>query len=106
MRQMGPLSGLLEMLPGGGQMAKQMAGVEIDESFINHSEAIVLSMTPDERRNPDLLNGSRRRRIARGSGTTPAEVNRLLNQFKEAKKLMQAMTGGKGRGGLARMFGL
>jgi signal recognition particle subunit SRP54 len=80
--------------------------VEIDESFINHSEAIVLSMTPDERRNPDLLNGSRRRRIARGSGTTPAEVNRLLNQFKEAKKLMQAMTGGKGRGGLARMFGL
>jgi signal recognition particle subunit SRP54 len=106
MRQMGPLTGLLDMLPGGQQLAKQVAGVELDESFITHSEAIVLSMTPEERRNPDILNGSRRRRVALGSGTTPAEVNRLLNQFKEAKKMMQAMTSGKAGGGLGRMFGL
>jgi signal recognition particle subunit SRP54 len=106
MRQMGPLTGLLDMLPGGQQLAKQVAGVELDESFISHSEAIVLSMTPEERRNPDILNGSRRRRVAAGSGTSPSEVNRLLNQFKEAKKMMQAMTSGKGGGGLGRMFGL
>jgi signal recognition particle subunit SRP54 len=106
MRQMGPLTGLLDMLPGGQQLAKQVAGVELDESFITHSEAIVLSMTPEERRNPDILNGSRRRRVALGSGTTPADVNRLLNQFKEAKKMMQAMTSGKAGGGLGRMFGL
>ena len=105
MKDMGPISGLLDMLPGGGQMAKQVAGADLDESFITHSEAIVLSMTPEERRNPDLLNGSRRRRIAKGSGTTPAEVNRLLNQFKDAKKLMQAMASGKGAGGLGRLLG-
>jgi signal recognition particle subunit SRP54 len=105
MKDMGPLSGLLDLLPGGGQMAKQVAGVDLDEGFFTHSEAIVLSMTPAERRDPDLLNGSRRRRIAKGSGTSPAEVNRLLNQFKDAKKLMQAMAGGKGAGGLGRLLG-
>jgi signal recognition particle subunit SRP54 len=63
-------------------------------------------MTVEERRHPDLLNGSRRRRIAAGSGTTPADVNRLLNQFKQAKQLMQAMTGGgKGGSGLRKMLG-
>ncbi|MPZ99891.1 MAG: signal recognition particle protein [Dehalococcoidia bacterium] len=106
MKQMGPLSGLLEMLPGAGAAAKQLSGVDLDDRFFRQSEAIVLSMTIEERRNPDLLNGSRRRRIARGSGTTPAEVNRLLNQFKEAKKLMHAMTSGKGAGGLMRMLGM
>ncbi|MGE0227528.1 MAG: signal recognition particle protein, partial [Dehalococcoidia bacterium] len=68
----------------------------------------IQSMTMEERRRPDILNGSRRRRIARGSGTTPADVNRMLNQFNQAKKLMQAMTGGKGSGGaggLRRMLG-
>ena len=79
--------------------------MDLDDEFITHSEAIVLSMTPAERRNPDLLNGSRRRRIAKGSGTTPADVNRLLNQFKDAKKLMQAMASGKGAGGLGRLLG-
>ena len=105
MKNMGPLSGLLEMLPGGGQMAKQMTGVNLDESFFAQSEAIVLSMTPEERRNPDILNGSRRRRIAKGAGTSLTEVNRLLNQFKDAKKLMQAMTSGKGAGGLGKLLG-
>ena len=77
-----------------------------DGAFFKQSEAIIFSMTPAERRNPDVLNGSRRRRIAKGSGTTPADVNRLLNQFKDAKKLMQAMTTGKGAGGLMRMLGM
>jgi signal recognition particle subunit SRP54 len=105
MKQMGPISGLLDMLPGGGNIAKQLGGVDLDGSFFKQSEAIICSMTPEERHNPDVLNGSRRRRIARGSGTTPADVNRLLNQFKDAKKLMQAMTTGKGGGGLMRMLG-
>ena len=60
-----------------------------------HFEAIVHSMTPDERRKPEIINGSRRRRIARGSGTQPQDVNQLLNQFKEAKKIMKALASGK-----------
>ncbi|MDA0365063.1 MAG: signal recognition particle protein [Chloroflexi bacterium] len=106
MKEMGPLSGLLDMLPGGGNLAKQLGGASLDDRFFKQSEAIIQSMTIEERRHPDLLNGSRRRRIALGSGTTPADVNRLLNQFKDAKKLMQAMTTGKGAGGLMRMLGL
>ncbi len=106
MKQMGPLSGLLDMLPGGGNMAKQLTGVDLDGSYFKQAEAIISSMTPQERHNPDVLNGSRRRRIAKGSGTTPADVNRLLNQFKDAKKLMQAMATGKGAGGLMRMLGM
>ena len=106
MKGMGPLSGLLEMLPGGGNLSKQLGGASLDDSFFKQSEAIIQSMTLEERRHPDVLNGSRRRRIALGSGTSPADVNRLLNQFKDAKKLMQAMTTGKGAGGLMRMLGL
>jgi signal recognition particle subunit SRP54 len=68
----------------------------VDESFWNRAEAVVLSMTPEERRQPEMINGSRRKRIAQGSGSTPQEVNRLLNQWKEAKKLAQAVAAGKG----------
>ena len=106
MKNMGPLTGILDLIPGGKQLAQQVAGVEVDNKFMARSEAIVLSMTLEERRNPDILNGSRRRRIAQGSGTSPAEVNRLLNQFKDAKKMMQALTTGKGQGGLSRILGL
>ena len=106
MKNMGPLTGILDLIPGGKQLAQQVAGVEVNDKFIAHSEAIVLSMTLEERRNPDILNGSRRRRVAHGSGTSPAEVNRLLNQFKDAKKMMQALTTGKGQGGLSRILGL
>ena len=106
MKNMGPLTGILDLIPGGKQLAQQVAGVEVDSQFIAHSEAIMLSMTTEERRNPDILNGSRRRRIANGSGTSPAEVNRLLNQFKDAKKMMQALTTGKGQSGLSRILGL
>jgi signal recognition particle subunit SRP54 len=104
LRQMGPLSGMLDMIPGMAQLKDKAQIADMNEAFLNKSEAIIQSMTIEERRNPDLLNGSRRRRIAGGSGTTPADVNRLLNQYREAKKLMQAMAGGKG-GGLRRMLG-
>ena len=103
---MGPISGLLDMLPGAGQMKQQMQIPDIDERFWKHSEAIILSMTPAERRRPEIIDGSRRRRIAAGCGMQPADVNRLLNQYREAKKLMQAMTSGKGPGGLGRLLGL
>ncbi len=107
MKHMGPLSGLLDMLPGAGALKSQLGVADLGEDTFKYATAIIQSMTPQERRRPELLNGSRRRRIAAGSGTTPADVNRLLNQFTQAKKLMQAMTSGKGGGGagLRRMLG-
>ncbi len=106
MQQMGPISGLLDMLPGAGRMKDQFAIPDVGEDFWKHNEAIILSMTPGERRRPEIIDGSRRRRIAAGSGKQPADVNRLLNQYREAKKLMVAMTSGKGAGGLGRLLGL
>jgi len=87
-RSMGPLEDLLGMIPG---MGKQLKGVkpDFDEKELGHVEAIIKSMTPDERRNPVLINGSRKKRIARGSGTRVQEVNRLLKQFEESRKLMK-----------------
>ena len=105
-KKMGPIGGLLDMLPGASGIKQQLGGVNLDDGFFRQSEAIVRSMTLEERRHPEILNGSRRRRVARGSGTNPADVNRLLNQFKDARKLMQAMTSGKGAGGLMRMLGM
>ncbi|MDA1062229.1 MAG: signal recognition particle protein [Chloroflexi bacterium] len=105
-KNMGPLSGLLDMLPGAGAMKQQLNIPEIDELFWRRSEAIILSMTPQERRRPEVIDGSRRRRIAAGCGQQPADVNRLLNQYREAKKLMQAMSSGKGPGGLGKLLGL
>jgi len=96
------LGSLLEMIPGLGAYRKQIqAGV--DETFWKRAEAVIYSMTPAERRHPEIIDGSRRRRIARGSGTTPQDVNRLLNQWKEARKLMQTIAGGRGPG-MLRMF--
>ncbi len=69
---------------------------ELDESHIKRVEAMIFSMTKEERRNPAIIDSSRRRRIARGSGTTPADVNRLLKQFDEAKRLMQMISTGRG----------
>jgi signal recognition particle subunit SRP54 len=106
MKQMGPLSGLLDMLPGAGNIKAQLGAADLSEDYFKQSEAIIQSMTLDERRKPEIINGSRRRRIALGSGTNPADVNRLLNQFKDARKLMQAMTSGKGAGGFMKMLGL
>ena len=105
-KEMGPLSGLLDMLPGAGGMKQQLNIPDIDERFWQRSEALILSMTPAERRRPEVIDGSRRRRIAAGCGMQPADVNRLLNQYREAKKLMQAMTSGKGPGSLGKLLGL
>jgi len=93
-RKMGSLSQLLGMVPGLSKVASRMEG--LDEVYLNRAEAIVYSMTVQERRHPDIIDGSRRRRIARGSGTTPTDVNRLLKQYHEAKKLMQMMASGHG----------
>jgi signal recognition particle subunit SRP54 len=101
-RKMGPIGDLIGMIPGMGQMKRQLQATQIDDTFFKRMEAIVFSMTPAERRNPDVINGSRRKRIADGSGTTPADVNQLLKQWKEAKKLMQSMASGK----MARMLGI
>ncbi len=88
-KKMGPMNQLLDMLPGMGQIKRQMKVETFDDSFWNKAEAVVYSMTLAERKHPEIINGARRKRIARGSGTTPQEVNQLLNQWKEAKKIMQ-----------------
>jgi len=95
-RKMGSLEQLLGMIPG---MGKQLKGLELNEKDMKRTEAIVLSMTPDERRRPSLINGSRRRRIAAGSGTRVQDVNQLLNQFDQVRGLMKRMGKMKGRGG-------
>jgi signal recognition particle subunit SRP54 len=92
-RKLGPLQDLLAMLPGGGQLA----GMEVDERQVGRAEAIISSMTRDERRNPAIISGSRRSRIARGSGTSVGDVNGLLKQFDETRKMMKRLTGGKMR---------
>jgi signal recognition particle subunit SRP54 len=103
LQKMGPLEGLLKMVPGVN--AKMLKDQKMDPKAIKHVEAIVLSMTPQERRRPDIINGSRRLRIAKGSGRTVQEVNRLLTQFKQMQKMMKSMKGmGKGKG--ARGFGM
>jgi signal recognition particle subunit SRP54 len=101
-RKMGPIGDLLGMMPGMGNIKRQLQATQIDDTFFKRMEAIVSSMTPAERRNPDVINGSRRKRIADGSGTNPADVNQLLKQWKEAKKLMQAMASGR----TAKMLGI
>lgn len=104
MKKMGPLSQIMEMLPG--QMGQAARGIDpsLVEDQFKLSEAIINSMTLKERRDPDLLNASRRRRIAAGSGMDVQDVNRLIKQFREAQKLMKTLqkTGGKG---LGRLFG-
>jgi signal recognition particle subunit SRP54 len=102
-KKMGPLNQIVDMLPGMGQIKKQMKVENFDDGFWKKAEAVVYSMTPQERKHPEVINGSRRRRIAAGSGTTPQEVNQLLNQWKEAKKIMQSFSGN--RAGFMRMFG-
>ncbi|HEX2850491.1 MAG TPA: signal recognition particle protein [Acidimicrobiales bacterium] len=92
LKKMGPLSGLIGMLPG---VPKELKQANIDDRELNRVEAIIRSMTPAERQNPDMINGSRRLRIANGSGVTTSEVNLLLKQFKEAQKMMNQMGFGK-----------
>jgi signal recognition particle subunit SRP54 len=104
LRKMGPLGQLMDMLPGGmGQMARQVSPQDAERQF-KLTEAIISSMTREERRRPDLLNASRRRRIAFGSGTQVQDVNRLMKQFRDAQKLFKTLKK-SGMRGLPRMFG-
>jgi len=96
LRKLGPLQDLLAMLPGvpGGKNA--LKDLEVDEGQLGRAQAIIQSMTREERQNPAIIGGSRRSRIARGSGVTTAEVNALLKEFEQARKMMKSMLGGKG----------
>ena len=103
LRKMGPLSQVLEMIPGVGS---QMAGADLDDGELRRVEAIIGSMTATERRDHTLLSGSRKRRIARGSGTSVQDVNRLLKQFVQMRKMMKGMAAAtRGRKGLRPPFG-
>jgi signal recognition particle subunit SRP54 len=99
-RKMGPLQNLVGMLPG---VPKELRQTEVDEGELAKVEAIICSMTPQERRRPALINGSRRLRIARGSGTTTQDVNSLLKQFKTVQQLMRQMSKGKMPKGLPQL---
>ena len=108
-RQMGPLSQVLDLVPGLGRLAQGVTPEVTDRQF-RRIEAIILSMTPEERRSPRILNSSRKRRIAHGSGTTVQEVNTLLKQFWQMQRIMKQLGKGKEKGkgglqGLMRMFG-
>ena len=97
------IEGLVEMVPGLSSIAGRFPDA-VDDRKLKRIEAIILSMTPDERRRPDIIDGHRRRRIARGSGTTPQDVNQLLNQFRQTQKIMKQMARGKGIGSLKSML--
>lgn len=101
MRKLGPLDKILGMLPQIGPM-KDLQKANIDEKQLIHTEAIINSMTPRERRNHQIINGQRRKRIARGSGTTVNQVNQLLKQYAQMRKMMKSMTGGMAGGRLPR----
>jgi signal recognition particle subunit SRP54 len=102
--KMGPLEGMLGLLPGvNAKMLKQVK--QQDPKRMKHAEAIVLSMTADERRNPAIINGSRRARIAKGSGRPVSDVNRLLDQFRQMQKMMKKSAAG-GRRLPPAMFGM
>jgi signal recognition particle subunit SRP54 len=102
-QKMGPLGQLMGMIPGMGGMAKE-AEAAVDRGDLKRIEAIIRAMTPRERRDPQVLNGSRRRRIATGSGTSLTDVNRLVKQFAEMQKLMKQLSGGGRRGAAAALM--
>ena len=103
MRRMGGMQGIMGMLPGIGRMKDQLATAGLDDKMLKRQEAIILSMTREERRNPDVLNGSRRKRIAAGSGVEVSEVNKLLKMHRQMSDVMKKM--GKGKGLMSALFG-
>ena len=103
-KKMGSMDQILEMIPGMGNNARKMMSGDLDETKLKRIEAIIHSMTPDERQRPEIINGSRRRRISRGSGTTPQDINQLLNQFKQTQKLVRQMTRSRNPANLMKMF--
>lgn len=118
LKNMGPLEGILDKLPGGFELKKQLDQVDFSEKDLDRMEAIIRSMTDEEKRNPDVIDGARRRRIAMGSGTSVEMVNQLLEQYQMMKKMMKQMSNNKGMlkdmasqmglggmGGMGNMFG-
>jgi signal recognition particle subunit SRP54 len=103
-RGMGPLEGMLDMLPGGKALKGQVAGTDTDKE-VRRMEAIILSMTARERAHPELIDGARKRRIARGSGMQPADVNRVLKARETMQKLAKQFGNRRGKAGMARLFG-
>jgi signal recognition particle subunit SRP54 len=101
---MGPIGQIMGMIPGMGNMAGE-AQAAVDRGDLKRTEAIIRAMTPIERRDPSVLNASRRRRIAAGAGTQLPEVNKLVKQFSEMQKLMKQLSGGGKRGALGSLMG-
>src|ERR1044071_2922393 len=109
MQKMGGMTGLMGMLPGVANMKNQLAERNVDDKMLKRQMAIIDSMTPGERKNPDILKASRKKRIASGAGTKVEEINKLLKMHRNMADVMKAMGGGKARGpmaGLARMMGM
>ncbi len=104
MQKIGGMSGVLGFLPGIGKIKKQLDSANLDDKLLKRQGAIISSMTPKERRNPKVLQASRKRRIAAGSGTTVQEINQLLKMHRQMADMMKTI--GKGKGGLAKMFGI
>ena len=102
-KKMGSLSQIVEMMPGMSQLSKKMPQ-EFDEDQLKRVEAIIRSMTQDERHHPEIINGSRRRRIARGSGTTAQDINQLLNQFRQTQKMMRQFSRSRNPRSLMNLF--
>ena len=103
-KKMGSLSQIAEMIPGMNQLTSRMKTADLDDQQIKRVEAIIRSMTPEERRRPEIINGSRRRRISRGSGTTPQDINQLLNQFKQTQKVMRQLSRTRNPKSLMNLF--
>jgi len=100
MKKMGGMEGVLSMLPGVSKIKKQMDDANIDENIIKTNEAIILSMTQEERLNPKIINSSRKKRISSGSGVNPSTINKLLKQFKMMTNMMKKMSKGDHKGGI------
>jgi signal recognition particle subunit SRP54 len=100
-KKMGPLDSIIRMIPGLG--SKLPADLKIDDNALKHVEAIIQSMTDKERENPQIINGSRRLRISKGCGRSVMEINRLLRQFEDMKKMMKRFSSGKGMKGIKGM---
>tara|TARA_Y100000590_G_scaffold309128_1_gene349064 strand:+ start:19234 stop:20562 length:1329 start_codon:yes stop_codon:yes gene_type:complete len=104
LKSMGPLSDVLGMIPGMNKLSSKLEDANLNERNLSQIQAIILSMTIDERRNPHLIKGSRKKRIAKGSGTSPQQVNQLLNQFNQTRKLMKQMNSGQGFKAMQRLL--
>ena len=103
-KKMGSLSQIMDMIPGMGQMSSKLKAGALDDNQISRVEASIRSMTREERQKPDIINGSRRRRIATGSGTTPQDINQLLNQFRQTQKMMRQLSRSRNPKNLMSMF--